>query len=96
MVEHRARDGEDPAEFLPELPEIDELVVKVLVDEQLHQRGLAAEFALARLAASSPLSDAEEHRSTVDRIELETLRGIAAEHPELTRAVWALIGRIGL
>ncbi|MGO2660487.1 hypothetical protein [Mycetocola reblochoni] len=96
IVEHRARDGEDPAEFLPELPGIDEIVVRALVDEQLHSRGLAAEFALARLAAASHIEDAEEHRATVDRIELSVLRDIAELHPDLTRAVWSMIGRIGL
>ncbi|MGO3885129.1 MAG: hypothetical protein ACTJHU_02430 [Mycetocola sp.] len=96
LVEHRARGGEDPAEFLPELPAIDEMVVSTMVDELLVSRGLASEFALARLASLSPLSDADEHRANVDRIELMLLRDIAESHPDLTRAVWAMIGRIGL
>ncbi|WP_255572614.1 hypothetical protein [Leucobacter tenebrionis] len=88
MMEHRVRDGEDPATAYAEVPEIDDLVVLALRDEMLEDRGQLAEFGLARLAARSGGPDAQEHRLNADRVEFELLREIAAAAPPLTVAVW--------
>ncbi|MFZ4894297.1 hypothetical protein ACL9RL_07595 [Plantibacter sp. Mn2098] len=92
VIEHRARDGEDPWDFLPDLPSVDEIVVATLRDDALHGRGLAAQHALARLAGRSSLDDAAEHRQNADALEYEVLREIALHHPQLTRAVWSMSG----
>ena len=88
MLEHRVRDGEDPATAYAEVPEVDDLVVRELRDELLEERGRLAEFSLARLAALSGGADAEEHRRNADRVEFELLREIADAAPQLTVAVW--------
>lgn len=94
ILEHRMRAGEDPATAVAEVPEIDELVVCALRDELLEDRGQLAEFGLARLAARTGGPDAAAHRRNADRVEFELLREIAAETPELTRAVWSVSGRL--
>lgn len=53
VLEHRMRDGQDPATALAEVPEVDDFVVSALRDEILEDRGQLAEFALARLAEST-------------------------------------------
>jgi hypothetical protein len=88
ILEHRMRDGEDPATAVAEVPVVDELVVLALRDEMLEDRGQLAEFGLARLAARSGGPDAREHRRNADRVEFELLREIAAAAPMLTVAVW--------
>ncbi|MFT4232966.1 MAG: hypothetical protein QM606_09360 [Leucobacter sp.] len=90
LMEHRVRDGQDPADAFAEVPEVDDLVVRALRDELLEHRGQLAEFGLARLAASSGAPDAREHRRNADRVEFELLRQIAAEVPQLTVAVWRM------
>ncbi|WP_053384225.1 hypothetical protein [Leucobacter celer] len=94
ILEHRMRDGEDPATAVAEVPEVDELVVLALRDEMLEDRGQLAEFGLARLAALSGGPDAHEHRRNADRVEFELLREIAAEVPQLTVAVWRVSHRL--
>jgi hypothetical protein len=94
VIEARARDGEDPWDFLPDMPSVDELVVAMLRDDVLHGRGLAAQHAMARLAGRSSLDDASEHRRNADALEYEVLREIAVMHPELTRAVWSMSGTV--
>lgn len=94
IIEHRARDGEDPWDFLPSMPTVDELVVAVLRDDALHDRGLAAQHAMARLAGYSSLDDAQDHKDNADHLEYEVLREIAQVHPELTRAVWRMSGKV--
>ncbi len=96
LIEHHARDGEDPAEFIMDIPSIDELVVGALLSDGLHARGLAAEHGLARLAGKSSVYDAQEHRHNADRIEDEVLHEIAREHPELSTAVWRMLGKLGI
>ncbi|UOQ59939.1 hypothetical protein MUN76_12940 [Leucobacter rhizosphaerae] len=93
ILEHRVRDGEDPAVAYAETPEVDDFVVLALRDEMLEDRGQLAEFGLARLAAIAGGPDAEEHRRTTDRIEFELMRDIAAAVPELTVAVWRIAGK---
>ena len=92
MMEHRVRDGEDPATAYAEVPEVDDLVVLALRDEMLEDRGQLAEFGLARLAARSGGPDAQEHQRNADRVEFELLREIAASAPMLTPAVWRASG----
>ncbi|WP_105806158.1 hypothetical protein [Leucobacter massiliensis] len=94
MLEHRVRDGEDPATAYAEVPEIDELVVLALRDELLEDRGQLAEFGLARLAGGSQSPDAGVHRRNADRVEFELMREIAAAAPSLTVAVWRLSHRL--
>lgn len=94
MMEHRVRDGEDPAIAYAEVPEVDDLVVLALRDEMLEDRGRLAEFGLARLAALSGGPDAREHRRNADRVEFELLREIAATVPQLTVAVWRVSSRL--
>ena len=96
ILEHRVRDGEDPAVAYAETPEIDDFVVLSLRDELLEDRGQLAEFALARLAALAGGPDAVEHRRTTDRVEFELLRDIAAAVPELTVAVWRVGNRLDI
>lgn len=96
MLEHRVRDGQDPAIAYIEVPEVDELVVLMLRDELLEDRGQLAEFGLARLAARSGATDAPEHQRNADRVEFELLREIAASAPELTVAVWRIGERLDL
>ncbi len=71
LVEERLRSGEDPWEFMEDLPSVDELVVLTLRAENIAADG-----------GSRP-SAARNHR---------VLRQIALRHPELTRAVWRLLG----
>jgi hypothetical protein len=71
LVEERLRAGEDPWEFMEELPSVDELVVLMLRAENI-----------AAYGGGRP-SSARNYR---------VLRQIAMDHPELTRAVWRLLG----
>ncbi|MDD7960843.1 tryptophan synthase subunit alpha [Microbacterium thalli] len=71
LVEERLRAGEDPWEFMEELPSVDELVVLMLRAENI-----------AAYGGGRP-SNARNYR---------VLRQIAMDHPELTRAVWRLLG----
>ena len=71
LIEERIRSGEDPWEFMEDLPSVDELVVLTLRAENIASDG-----------GSRP-SAARNYR---------VLRQIALQHPELTRAVWRLLG----
>lgn len=96
VLEQRGREGEDPLTTLSEIPSIDEFVVHELRNELLEERGLLAEFALARLAGMGAGADAETHRRNADHAEFELLREIAAGCPELTPAVWRVADRLDL
>lgn len=71
LIEERVRSGEDPWEFMEDLPSVDELVVLTLRAENISSDGGARPSA------------ARNYR---------VLRQIALQHPELTRAVWRLLG----
>ncbi len=71
LIEERIRSGEDPWEFMEDLPSVDELVVLTLRAENIASDG-----------GSRP-SAARNYR---------VLRQIALQHPELTPAVWRLLG----
>ncbi|QIM15891.1 hypothetical protein G7067_04785 [Leucobacter insecticola] len=94
IMEHRVRDGEDPAIAYAETPEVDDFVVLAIRDEMLEDRGQLAEFALARLAALAGGPEAAEHQRATDRVEFELMRDIAAAVPELTVAVWRVSDRL--
>ncbi|UCR88256.1 hypothetical protein [Mycetocola spongiae] len=95
LIENRCRAGEDPHDFLAELPTIDELVVQELRAEAIEERGLTAQYLLARLASRSSRENAAEHRRDADQLEREVLREIGLRHPDLTRTVWHLMGDLG-
>lgn len=94
ILEHRMREGQDPATALAEVPDVDEFVVYGLRDELLEDRGQLAEFALARLASRGDGAEADAHRLATDRVEFEVLREIADRMPPLTRAVWRVADRL--
>lgn len=71
LVEERIRYGEDPWDFMEDLPTVDEFVVLVLRAENI-----VADGGLRPTAARN----------------YRVLRQIAIEYPELTRAVWRLLG----
>lgn len=94
FLEHRVRLGEDPAVAYDLVPQVDELVVLMLRDDMLEERGLLAEYSLARLASHSQSEDADLHRANADRVEFDLLREIAESVPELTLAVWRSADRL--
>ncbi|WGD37700.1 hypothetical protein [Lysinibacter sp. HNR] len=96
LIEHRARGGEDPAEFMAEIPSVDELVVSTILSERMHVQGLAAEYSLARLAGKSSVHDASEHRHNADLLEAQMLHRIAQAYPELSTAVWIMLGKLNV
>jgi len=71
LVYERLRGGEDPWEFMEDLPSVDELVVLMLRAENIASDG-----------GTRP-TQARNYR---------VLRQIALDYPELTRAVWRLLG----
>ncbi|WP_423923607.1 hypothetical protein ACPEEZ_05520 [Frigoribacterium sp. 2-23] len=78
LIELRCRNGEDPWDVIPNLPTVDEQVVVSIRAEALGLDGIPT-----TAAAALELAD-----------EREFLRGIALWHPELSRAVWSLMGRL--
>lgn len=72
LIEERLRAGEDPWDFMEDLPTVDELVVFMLRAEHIEADG--------------------GFRPTAARNQ-RVLRMIAATYPELTRAVWRLMGQ---
>ena len=86
-IERRCRGGEDPWQFIPDLPTVDEKVVWILRADMIALLGLQE----ARSHAYHPAAPAGE----AERFEFRLLRRIALEHPDLTRTVWTMLGRIG-
>ncbi len=86
IIELRCRLGEDPWTFLPELPSVDEQVVATLREERLH----SDRWSPARARAYHPAA----RRGDAARFEFEVLREIALDHPELSTAVWTVLGRV--
>lgn len=86
VIDYRCRLGDDPWQFMPELPTVDEHVILTLRAETVDAHGLGEERARAyHPAAESERADAFEYR---------LLRQIALDHPQLTPAVWQMLGRI--
>lgn len=71
VVHERLLGGEDPWEFMEDLPSVDELVVLTLRAENI-------------AANDGAIPNAARH--------YRVLRQIALDYPELTRAVWRLLG----
>ncbi len=86
IIELKCRLGDDPWEFLPDLPSVDEQVVLTLRLERIEAAGLEEDRARAYHPSAA--------RDAAERFEYGLLRGIALDHPELTRAVWSLLGRL--
>jgi hypothetical protein len=86
VVEHRCRHGDDPWDFLPDLPTIDEQVVLSLRSETIESHQLGEERARAYHPAAG-MQQASE-------FEYQLLRRIALDHPALTPTVWNMLGRL--
>lgn len=86
LIEHRCRAGEDPWQFIPELPSVDEQVVIGLRAGAIEDFDLGEEQARAHHPAAG--------RANFARFEFGVLRRIALEHPELSEAVWGMLDRV--
>jgi hypothetical protein len=86
IIELKCRLGDDPWEFLPDLPSVDEQVVMTLRAERIELLDLEEERSRAYHPSAS--------REAVERFEYGLLRGIALDHPGLTSAVWGLLDRL--
>lgn len=73
VIIERCRAGEDPWDFMDDLPTVDELVVFLL----------RSEFIVA-----------DDHRLPGPVRDYRILRQIGLDHPDLTRTVWRMLGRI--
>ena len=85
VIEIRCRRGDDPWEFLPDMPSIDEHVVLTLRADRLE----LPQLSMAQSRAYHPASG----RAGAEKFEYQLLRAIALEHPELSTAVWAVLDR---
>ncbi|MGO1543065.1 MAG: hypothetical protein ACTHXA_01865 [Gulosibacter sp.] len=94
IIEQRVRGGEDPAQIFAEIPDTDEYLVLLLRDDALEARGLTAEYSLARLAEQTAQEGADDLRRTADGIDAKLYRAIARQYPQLSRAVWRMLGEV--
>ncbi|PZE25035.1 MULTISPECIES: tryptophan synthase subunit alpha [unclassified Curtobacterium] len=88
IVEHRCRQGDDPWEFMHLIPTVDEQVVLILRAEAIEVDSRIEHRAGGRTQHPSSGS------GTVHGEEYHRLRRIALAHPELSSAVWKLMGAI--
>jgi hypothetical protein len=86
IIENRCRAGEDPWQFIPEMPSVDEQVVIALRLTAIDAFDLADEQSRAHHPAAG--------RETFTRFEYSVLRRIALEHPELSEAVWGMLDKV--
>jgi hypothetical protein len=86
IIEHRCRAGEDPWQFIPDLPSVDEQVVISLRAGAIEALDLAEEQSRAHHPAAG--------RDVFARFEYGVLRRIALEHPELSEAVWGMLDKV--
>ncbi len=86
IIEHRCRAGEDPWQFIPDLPSVDEQVVLSLRAGAIEAFDLGEEQSRAHHPAAG--------REMFARFEYGVLRRIALEHPELSQAVWGMLDRV--
>ncbi|GAB3580457.1 hypothetical protein GCM10027406_20010 [Leifsonia lichenia] len=86
IIEHRCRSGEDPWQFIPDLPSVDQQVVIGLRASAIDRFDLAAEQSRAHHPSAG--------RAVFARFEYDVLRRIALTHPELSEAVWELLDRL--
>ena len=85
IIELRCRLGDDPWEFLPDLPSVDEQVVLTLRADTISAHDLGE----ARARAYHPSAP----RARAEAFEYQLLRRIALDHPDLTTTVWSMLGR---
>jgi hypothetical protein len=88
IIEHRCRQGDDPWDFMPMLPTVDEQVVLMLRAESVEVESRIEEHSSTRSMHPSSGS------GTVYGAEFHRLRRIALQHPELSGAVWKLMDAI--
>ena len=86
IIEHRCRAGEDPWQFIPDLPSVDQQVVISLRANAIDMFDLAEEQSRAHHPAAG--------RAIFARFEYDVLRRIALEHPELSQAVWQMLDKV--
>lgn len=86
VIDIKCRRGEDPWEFLPDLPSVDEQVVATIRADRLAENRTCRDRARAHHPAAP--------RGSAEAFEYALLRSIALEHPELSSGVWALLGRM--
>lgn len=86
IIEWRCRLGDDPWEFLPDLPSVDEQVVLTLRSDTIEAHDLGEQ----RSRAYHPSAPRERAAA----FEYQLLRRIALDHPDLTTTVWSMLGRI--
>lgn len=85
VIELHAALGEEPWQFLPELPTLDEQVILDLYRERITLPDNAAARARAYHPAARP--------GQAEQFEFQILRGISLEHPALSPAVWAMLDK---
>jgi hypothetical protein len=88
LVEHRCRQGDDPWEFMPMLPTVDEQVVLIL-----RQEAIEVEAAVGERTPRISMHPALGHGTELGE-EYHRLRRIALTHPELSSTVWKLMDAI--
>lgn len=86
LIDLRCRLGEDPWEFLPDLPSVDQQVVATIREELIH----AEDWRGLRARAYHPTA----RDGDVEKFEFQLLRQISLEHPDLSGAVWSMLGRV--
>lgn len=86
IIEQRCRTGEDPWQFIPELPSVDEQVVIALREGAIEELDLGEERSRAHHPAAA--------RDSAARFEYGVLRRIALEHPELSETVWGMLDKV--
>ena len=86
LIELRCRLGEDPWEFLPDLPSVDEQVVATLREDRMHSE----RWRSVRARAYHPAA----REGDAARFEYDLLREIALDHPDLSEAVWTVLERV--
>ena len=86
VIEHRCRQGDDPWDFIPNMPTVDEQVVLILCAERIYGEDLGVERAKAYHPSQDP--------TKADDFEYKLLRAVALDHPDLTPAVWSMIGKL--
>jgi len=85
-IEEHLRLGEDPWDFMPELPSVDEQVVRSLRDETIARHDLDETRSRAYHPTARP--------GAATDFEYRLLRQIALDRPQLTCTVWRMLGRI--